>query len=223
MNKYIKIRKSGIILCVSLILTAVIVDIITKQIVVKNMQIGDSIPLIENVFHLTYIRNFGAAFGSFSNARWFYMSMSAIMLFVLSLLVALWDDRNALFYTAVSFMIGGGIGNMIDRIAYKSVVDFIDFRAFPEIWKWIFNCADIFVSVGTGLLIFYYARFEIRSSAQRKKLLTSGDNNGTEMFVNAKEYDDTEVSGKAEVSLNTETSDGIKASENEKSSDNIGT
>jgi hypothetical protein len=52
--------------------------------------------------------------------------------------------------------IGGGIGNMIDRIAYGTVVDFIDFCAFPELWMWIFNGADSFVCVGAALLVIYY-------------------------------------------------------------------
>ena len=53
-------------------------------------------------------------------------------------------------------VLGGGIGNMIDRIAYGAVVDFVDFCAFPEIWRWIFNGADSFVCVGAAILGIYY-------------------------------------------------------------------
>ena len=65
-------------------------------------------------------------------------------------------------------IIGGGIGNMIDRIFYGVVIDFIDFCAFPDLWKWIFNGADSFVCVGVALLIIYYIRAEIRSAGEKK-------------------------------------------------------
>ncbi len=103
-----------------------------------------------------YITNDGAAFGSFSEHRWVFMTLSTIMLIGLVVLLIIWDRPKPTFYIGTSMAIGGGIGNMIDRIAYGTVVDFIDFCAFPELWMWIFNGADSFVCVGAVLLVIYY-------------------------------------------------------------------
>ena len=72
-------------------------------------------------------------------------------------------------------ILGGGIGNMIDRIFYGEVVDFLDFCAFPELWSWIFNLADSFVCVGVGLLMLYYILAEIKHAREEKS-----KKNGTE-------------------------------------------
>ncbi|MBQ3160446.1 MAG: signal peptidase II [Clostridia bacterium] len=69
-------------------------------------------------------------------------------------------------------VLGGGIGNMIDRIFYGEVVDFLDFCAFPELWSWIFNLADSFVCVGVGLLIIYYVLSEIKHYKAEKEKKT---------------------------------------------------
>lgn len=160
-------RKGGII-SLSVIIATVVIDFITKQLVMSNMQIYDSIPLIKNVLHLTYITNDGAAFGSFSEHRWVFMTMSTVMILFMAALLFLWTDRDPLFTVAISMVLGGGIGNMIDRIAYGTVIDFIDFCAFPNLWMWIFNGADAFVCIGVGLFVLYYIRSEIRAAKSKK-------------------------------------------------------
>lgn len=170
MKLKLNIRRKGALLSLSVVILTVVIDFVTKQLVMNNMQLYDSIPLIKNVLHITYITNDGAAFGSMSDARWLFMTVSVIMIIGLSTLLLIWDDRNPLFYISVSMIVGGGIGNMIDRIFYKEVVDFIDFCAFPKLWKWIFNGADSFVCVGVGLLLLYYIRMEI---AEKKKKMSS--------------------------------------------------
>lgn len=164
----VRIRKRGAILSLSVIAASVLADYITKLLVMHNMELGESIPLIKNVLHITYITNDGAAFGSFSEARWLFMTVSVVLIVFLSALLILYDEPSPLFQTAVSLIIGGGIGNMIDRIFYGVVIDFIDFCAFPELWKWIFNGADSFVCIGVGLLIVYYIRTEIKCARQKK-------------------------------------------------------
>ena len=161
-------RKGGII-SLSVIIATVLIDFITKVIVMNTMDLQQSIPLINNVLHLTYITNDGAAFGSFSEQRWVFMSISTVMILFMAVLLFLWTDRDPLFYASVSMIVGGGIGNMIDRIAYGTVVDFIDFCAFPNLWMWIFNGADAFVCVGVGLFIIYYVRSEIKASKAKKE------------------------------------------------------
>ena len=161
-------RKGGII-SLSVIIATVVIDFVTKVLVMNNMKLYDSIPLIDNVLHLTYITNDGAAFGSFSEHRWVFMTLSTVMILFMGALLLLWTDKDPLFYTAISMVVGGGIGNMIDRIAYGTVIDFIDFCAFPNLWMWIFNGADSFVCVGVGLFVIYYIRSEIKAAKAKKE------------------------------------------------------
>ncbi len=163
----IQINKKFAVISAFTVFFSVLIDFITKRIVMTNMSLGESIPLIKNVLHLTFTTNDGAAFGWFDDARWLFMSMSVIMIIGLTALLIFWDDKSPLFYISTSMVIGGGIGNMIDRIAYKEVVDFIDFCAF-DFWVYIFNAADTFVCVGVGLLLIYYIRAEIINSKKRK-------------------------------------------------------
>ena len=176
MKLKINIKKRGAIIAVCVVVATVLIDFITKIIVMNNMQIGQSIPLIKNVLHITYITNRGAAFGSFTDARWLFMVTSVLLIVFLAILLLIWNDGNELFYVAVSMVMGGGIGNMIDRIAYGEVVDFIDFCAFPNLWRWIFNGADSFVCVGAGLLILWYILSEIKA-AKKNKVDKTGEEN----------------------------------------------
>ena len=158
----ISIDKKGAAVALSVTLFTVLADYFSKIAVMENMKLGESIPIIKNVFHLTYITNPGAAFGSLAGARWIFMTASVLMIVALTALLLFWDDKSTLFYVSTSMILGGGIGNMIDRIFYGEVVDFLDFCAFPELWSWIFNLADSFVCVGVGLLMLYYILSEVR-------------------------------------------------------------
>ena len=139
-----------------LVIAAVIIlDQASKAYVMYGLgldEVGESIPLIENVFHFTHVRNTGAAFGMLDeeNQRWIFIVASIIG--IAALIFYLWKFRPKSKWacTALSMIIGGGIGNMIDRIALGYVVDFIDFTLIDFA---VFNGADSFVCVGAGLLI----------------------------------------------------------------------
>ena len=190
------ISKKSVIISALVTVVAVLIDYLSKIIVMKNMAYGESVPVIKNVLHLTYITNKGAAFGSFSDARWLFMTASVIMIAGLIAMLIFWDDRSTLFYVSVSMVLGGGIGNMIDRIFYGEVVDFIDFCAFPKLWSWIFNFADSFVCVGVGLLAFYLIRSEIKeikkNSADADKIDCANSSDGTEKSDGADKNGGTE-------------------------------
>lgn len=160
------ITKKGAIISLSVVIAGLLIDFFSKLAVMKNMQIGQSIPLIKDFLHITYITNKGAAFGSFSDARWVFMLVSSLLIVGLVALILLWDNANELFYVAASLILSGGIGNMIDRIAYGYVVDFIDFCG---IWQYIFNGADSFVCVGAGMLILWYILEEVRNARSKNK------------------------------------------------------
>ena len=168
MKLKINIKRKGAIISLSVLIVTVLADQLTKLAVMRYMEVGQSIPLIKDVLHLTYILNRGAAFGSMSDARWLFMTVSALLIVFLCGLILVWEDGDALFYTAAAMMMGGGIGNMIDRVAYGYVVDFIDFCAFPSLWKWIFNGADSFVCIGAGMFVLWYILAEIRNYKKEK-------------------------------------------------------
>lgn len=150
-----------------IIVAVVILDQVSKAWVMYGLgldQVGESIPLIEDVFHFTHVRNTGAAFGMLGgeNERWIFIVASIIG--IAALIVYLWFFRPKSKWAcaAISMIIGGGIGNMIDRIFRVGTVDgaerhyvfdFLDFCAFPELWKWTFNVADAFVCIGAGILM----------------------------------------------------------------------
>jgi len=158
----------NILIYSSIIVATVLIDFISKRIVVANMSIGDSIPLIKDVLHVTYITNDGAAFGSLSEFRVFFMVASTVAILGIGTYLLIRNkDFSKPLGISLAMIVGGGIGNMIDRIFNGEelfngvVIDFIDFCAFPQIWMWIFNMADSFVCVGAALFMFFYIREEI--------------------------------------------------------------
>lgn len=116
------------------------------------MELHETIPLIDNFFHLTYVSNDGMAFGiNFPGGIYIFTVVSFIL--TIFLIGYLWHERNGhiLLRIGLALIIAGAIGNFIDRLLFKEVVDMFDF----EFWGWhfyIFNVADSAVTVG---MIFY--------------------------------------------------------------------
>jgi len=140
----------------------IVADQITKLIVDRSMPLYHSIPVIEHLFSLTYIRNTGAAFGIFSGSAAafrvpFLIVFSLVAVgFVVTMLRRLAEDQTGLI-TALSFIIGGAIGNLIDRIVYGEVIDFLDFYWGRYHWP-AFNLADSFITVGVLITVYYLIR-----------------------------------------------------------------
>lgn len=141
------------------------VDQITKIIVSANMQLNDTLPIIKDVLHITYIRNEGAAFGMLSNHRWIFMTASAIAIVALCVYLFRFSKDTKLIKVGIALIISGGIGNMIDRTVLGYVVDMIDFRL---INFYVFNVADACVSVGAAVLILGIILNEVRSIKAKK-------------------------------------------------------
>ena len=119
---------------------------------VEQIAEGNTLPIFENILHFTYLENSGMSFGLLANHRWVFMLLSAVGIIALFVYLISLKGSGKLVCTALSMVIGGGIGNMFDRIFLGYVVDFIDVRCIPG-WKWIFNVADSAVCVGAALLI----------------------------------------------------------------------
>ena len=137
---------------VLIILAAVGLDQLTKHLAVVHLKNITTLPLWNGVFHLTYATNTGGAW-SILNApeqRWILLTVSIGGILMMLAAIALWRDLSPLTRAGLAMMAGGGLGNMIDRLANGFVVDMLDFCLinFP-----IFNVADCFVCVGAGVLI----------------------------------------------------------------------
>lgn len=138
----------------------ILLDQIVKKIVVSNMYLGESIPLLEDFFHITYIHNKGAAFSLWEQQWVLLIAFPAIVMIVG--LVCLFIKRKTwdkLYLLSIAMICGGGLGNLIDRITHGYVVDMFDFRVFP-----VFNIADIFICVGCGLMLIYVIFLERKNS-----------------------------------------------------------
>lgn len=133
----------------------IVADYITKLWAERVLTKISSIPLIENVFHLTYVENRGIAFGMFSGGRVVFIVVSLIVMAVLLIIVFKTpkDTRTVWLKGGASLVIAGAIGNLIERLVKGYVVDFFDFRLinFP-----VFNVADIAVCVGVVMLLIHF-------------------------------------------------------------------
>lgn len=140
------------ILPVLFIIAVIALDQIVKYWAVEKLFPLGTIPLIEDVFHLTYAENTGMAFSMFSGQRWPLVIISSIA--IIAIIVMLFKNyfETELGRWAAYFIIAGAIGNLIDRIRYGFVVDLFDFRLINFA---IFNVADTFVCIGGGLFILY--------------------------------------------------------------------
>lgn len=130
----------------------VIFDRLTKILFSHTLSLGESLPVVRNIFHITLVQNTGIAFGLFKNHGVVFIIIPLIMIFLLVFNFYQYNYNNEkfsrLYVTAVSLILAGAIGNLIDRIFYGYVIDFIDFRIWP-----VFNIADSAITVGAFLLI----------------------------------------------------------------------
>ena len=150
------------ILLVSVVI--VVIDQITKALTRLNMDLYDSVPVIQNFFHLTYVTNDGMAFGlNFPGGIYVLSAVSIILTIVI--FMYLWKERNGHFLMRLSLalILAGAIGNLIDRVLFGKVVDFFDFMIGDFHW-YIFNVADSSVTV--GMIIFLYFSFYIQPDLQ---------------------------------------------------------
>lgn len=156
------------LLWILMIVGSVLLDQVSKRLVVAFLMEKGSVDVIPNVLRFTYVENRGAAFGMLSEHRWIFMVVSTIA--ILAMLIYLWKFRpeSKLACAAISLIVGGGIGNMIDRVYLDYVIDFIDFCAF-DFWVWVFNIADACVCVGGGLLLLWCVLSLIQESRADKK------------------------------------------------------
>lgn len=142
-----------------LVISILIFDQLTKYLVSHTIPQGESIPVIKDIFHLTFILNRGVAFGMFKNQTPFLIitSIIAIIFIVLNLRYR----RARRYEIALYLILSGAISNLIDRIRFEAVIDFLDFRIWP-----VFNIADSAITIGAVLLAYDLL---IKKSNDKKK------------------------------------------------------
>ena len=128
------------------------IDQLSKVFVANNFMTGQSVPVINNVFHLTYHLNDGAAFSLFGGKTLFLTIVSIVIIIGILIYIFVKKPSSNLEMISITLIVSGAVGNLIDRIFRGAVVDFLDFTLinFP-----VFNVADCFVVIG-GVLFFIY-------------------------------------------------------------------
>ncbi len=156
----------------------VLLDQATKLHILQTMRLHESILIIPDFFSLTYIRNPGAAFGLFaSSSEWFRsVFIGLASLFALILLWTIFfrlPEDDWIGQLSVAGILGGAVGNLIDRLRYGEVIDFLDFYIGRYHWP-AFNVADAAITVGVVFLLLHYALEKKRETEEVTKQEASG-------------------------------------------------
>ena len=132
-----------------------IADQIIKFFVSTNLKETGSVSVIDNLLSFTYVENNGVSFGSFAGNRWIFVVLTTALIAAILIYMFKKKPKSKLFYASVALVVGGGIGNLIDRIFYGYVIDYISLSFFPPVC----NFADYCITVGTVLLMVYVLFF----------------------------------------------------------------
>ncbi len=159
---------------IAVIIGSIFLDQLTKYLTILYLKPMGTFPILEDILHLTYVENTGAAFGMMKDPdrRWIFMTVSVIGILALIVYMIFKKTSSKLENLALAFIIGGGIGNMIDRTVLGYVVDMIDFRVINFA---VFNVADSFVCVGAGLMILWVIRSMIDEMRAEKAAMAFED------------------------------------------------
>ncbi|MBQ7909341.1 MAG: signal peptidase II [Clostridia bacterium] len=167
----------------AVIAVTVFLDQLTKYLTVLHLKPIDTLPIIEDVLHLTYVENTGAAFGMMKDARWVFMVTSTVAIigilgYMIHRTYIKKEKMPWMEALSLSLIVGGGIGNMIDRTMLGYVVDMIDCRFINFA---VFNVADSFVCIGAGLMILYLMILTVREyKAEKAAKLALAEGEDTE-------------------------------------------
>lgn len=145
-------------------------DQLTKIYVHANFGLGETIAVIPNIFHITYVRNLGAAFGIFREfsetfRTAFFLTMPPMAMIVIAMMLRGVEDSDRWQVFSLSLIFGGAMGNYIDRLRFGYVIDFLDFHYY-DVWSYpAFNIADSAIVVGVILLLVIMT---VRERAQKR-------------------------------------------------------
>ena len=151
---------------IALLIAAVIVlaDQIIKFFVLNELKPIGTVKVIDGVFNLTYVENRGVAFGIFQDMRWVFVAVTCILLFLIIFYMFRKRPKGKLFYICAGMIIGGGGGNLIDRLVHGYVVDYLAVSFFPPVC----NFADYCITIGVFILLIYVIFFSDLLNSKEK-------------------------------------------------------
>ncbi len=192
-----------------IIIAAVALDQLTKYLTILYLKPVDTVPLIRlfgrEVLNLTYVENTGAAFGMMKDSRWLFMIVSTVAIIGVLVYMFVKRPKSKWVCLCLSFIVGGGIGNMIDRTMIGYVVDMIDFRLINFA---VFNVADSFVTVGAGILMVVMLISIFKEAKEEKRAVKAAATGTVEMTETDTETDaeaDTETDAEPEPEAEVDT------------------
>jgi signal peptidase II len=136
---------------VVIFLLILICDQVSKNLLLNNFSFGESLPIIKNIFHITLVFNSGIAFGLLKNYTAVFSVLSSVVIILISFNIVRQKKQkqiDRIENLALYLILAGAIGNLIDRLRFGFVVDFLDFRIWP-----VFNIADSAITIGLILLL----------------------------------------------------------------------
>lgn len=140
-----------IIISLIITITIVFIDRITKLFFAELLDLGESIPVIRNILHMTLVHNTGIAFGFFKDQGVVFIVIPVIAIFLLIFNIYYYRQNDEVicrtYIIGFSLILAGAIGNLVDRIMYGYVIDFIDIRFWP-----VFNVADSAITIGAAII-----------------------------------------------------------------------
>ena len=154
-----KMKKSNIL---GIYLITCIIDQIIKLIIKFNMKVEDTIMIIPNFFNIEYLQNTGAAFSSFEGMRYILIIISLLIFILLIKFIKKNEMLRSLEIVSLGLILGGLVGNLIDRVFYGYVIDYLAFTIFGYSFA-VFNLADSFIVIGVILIIVDIIKKEMES------------------------------------------------------------
>lgn len=134
-----------------------LLDQITKAIIIFNLVQGQTFPIVKGYWHITYVRNPGGAFGLMPRGQGFFLLASIAVITLIVLYAVVRRPEGRLAEMAFGLILGGTAGNLVDRLRYGEVIDWLDFRIWP-----VFNIADIALVTGLVLLAWLIIRSDTK-------------------------------------------------------------
>jgi len=160
------IKKSKFLMNFLFVLSSVIIitiDQVTKYLVNTKISLNSSLEIIPGIIFISHVKNSGAAFGVFQNRTNILIIISVIAI-ILIIILKIKLNLDSIFYNiSLGFILGGAIGNLIDRIIFGEVIDFLHLRYFA-----VFNVADSFICIGFGIVIILILKNYFKRGANKK-------------------------------------------------------
>lgn len=157
----------NIIMNIYFIISAIcvlVIDQVTKYIVIRKLPVNESVEIIKDFFYITHVNNTGASFGLFQGYTKILMAISIIAIFLIVLLKVILRINTIFYNISLGFILGGALGNLVDRYFAGKVTDFFNFTFFGA----VFNVADLFINIGFCLTIIVILKEYLKSKKRNR-------------------------------------------------------